>query len=258
MEILVSGSGHNSTITSFGIHQGNGSFRKDTATTHSQVRLMQEELTNLGYDTQGADGKFGNNTLAAVKAFQVASALTADGYFGGNSLIALETAMGAVHLGGTDCTTDSSGATSGASGHDTIKNDTTKTYKTMRATRVDNYSDAVGVIDDFIGEGTPLTVTQCKANLDSIASVASNTYDKIDCSGFTYKARNNQGYHGATTNFSQHCKYFGYIADLGGYGKLVSGMELYQAQRKSSTSNDYYASHVGVYGGTHDFGDGNR
>ena len=31
---------------------------------------MQQALTNKGYNTQGTDGKFGNNTLSAVKAFQ--------------------------------------------------------------------------------------------------------------------------------------------------------------------------------------------
>ena len=69
MSISVSGSGHNSTITLYDIHQGNGSFRKDTSTTHSQVQLMQEALTNLGYDTKGADGKFGNDTLAHTRLF---------------------------------------------------------------------------------------------------------------------------------------------------------------------------------------------
>ena len=106
--VSISGSGHNSTITLYAIHQGNGSFRKDTSTTHSQVTLMQQALTNLGYNTQGADGKFGNNTLAAVKAFQSAKGLTVDGYFGKNSLLALETAIGG-HLDPDNCETSSSG-----------------------------------------------------------------------------------------------------------------------------------------------------
>ncbi len=138
--------------------------RKDTATTHSQVKSMQQALAAVGFDTKRADGQFGANTLAAVKAPQSASGLT---------------------------------------------------------------------------------VAQYKTNRDSIAAVPANTYDKIDCSGFTYKARNNQGYHGATANFNQHCKYFGYIAALGGYDKLVPDMELYQAQRKNASSNQY-AGHVGV------------
>lgn len=70
------------------------------------------------------------------------------------------------------------------------------------------------------------------------------------------EARNDQGYHGSTTNFNQHCKYYGYIPTLGGYDKLVPGMELYQGFRKNATSLLYYTSHVGVYAGLHDFGDG--
>ena len=254
--VSISGSGHNSTITLYDIHQGNGSFRKDTSTTHSQVALMQQALTNLGYNTQGADGKFGNNTLSAVKAFQTAKGLTVDGYFGKNSLLALETAIGG-HLDPDNCGNSSSGGSSGgSSAHDKIVNDTSKTYKTMTGTRIDNYNTAVSAINAYTGVGTPLTVSQYFTNLDAIAAVPSNTYDRIDCSGFTYQAKSNQGYHGATTNFNQHCQYFGYISDLGGYDKLVPGMELYQAQRKTATGNQYYASHVGVYYGKYDFGNG--
>ncbi len=73
--VTITGNGHNSFVTLYKIHQGNGLFRKDTTTTHSQVKLMQEALTSIGYNTQGADGKFGDNTLAAVKAFQRAQKL---------------------------------------------------------------------------------------------------------------------------------------------------------------------------------------
>lgn len=55
----------------------------------------------------------------------------------------------------------------------------------MTATRIDSYNAAVSAINGYAGSGSPLTVAQYKANLDSIAAVASNTYDKIDCSGFT-------------------------------------------------------------------------
>lgn len=90
----ITGSGPNSRTNLQNIHSGERSFQKDLATTHSQVALMQSALTNQGYDTKGADGKFGDNTLSAVKAFQRAHGLTADGYFGKNSLLALETALG--------------------------------------------------------------------------------------------------------------------------------------------------------------------
>ena len=100
--ITITGNGHNSAVTLYKIHQGNCSFKKDTATFHSQVKLMQEALTSIGHNTQGADGKFGSNTLAAVKAFQKAKGLTADGYFGKNSLNALEDEIGR-HLDPDNC-----------------------------------------------------------------------------------------------------------------------------------------------------------
>lgn len=253
--ITITGNGHNSTITLYKIHQGNGSFRKDTVTTHSQVKLMQQALTDIGYNTKGADGKFGNNTLAAVKAFQKEKKLTVDGYFGKNSLLKLEEAINH-HLDPDNCENSSSGGGNGNSANDKIKNDPSVKYVTMKGTRIDSYSTASSQINSYKGAGSPITVNQYFANLDKIAAVTSNTYDKIDCSGFTLQARNNQGYHGATTNFNEHCVYFGYIKDLGGYDKLIPGMELYQAQRKSSTSNDYHAEHVGVYYGKYDFGNG--
>ena len=45
--ITITGNGHNSADTLYKIHQGNCSFKKDTATFHSQVKLMQEALTSI-------------------------------------------------------------------------------------------------------------------------------------------------------------------------------------------------------------------
>lgn len=56
------------------------------------VKLAQELLIKKGYDLSpyGADGKFGNKTLAAVKAFQKAQGLVVDGIVGKNTWKALE------------------------------------------------------------------------------------------------------------------------------------------------------------------------
>ena len=267
--INISGNGHNSTITLYRIHQGQGSFRNDTATTHSQVKIMQEKLTALGYSTQGADGKFGPKTLAAVKKFQKDNGLTQDGYFGKNSLNKLEARLGVTHIS-PDCENEGTiirdggedGSSGSSGGRDNVGNLSGKTYKTMKATRINNASEAEQKIAAFSGEGTPISVTQYKANLQSMAqdtSIGYTTYKngvKCDCSGYTYLARNKQGYHGATTNFCEHCKYFGSIADLG-KSNLVPGMELYHGYRKTATSPYFYASHVGVYAGKMDLGDGN-
>lgn len=56
------------------------------------VTLMQEMLIQRGYScgSYGADGKFGNATLAALKAFQKDNGLTADGVCGKNTWAALQ------------------------------------------------------------------------------------------------------------------------------------------------------------------------
>lgn len=46
------------------------------------VRELQTNLTNLGFDTYGIDGIFGTNTYTAVQSFQKASGIKADGIVG--------------------------------------------------------------------------------------------------------------------------------------------------------------------------------
>lgn len=48
----------------------------------ADVLKLQKALLALGYDTNGADGKFGRGTESAVKAYQAANGLTADGKAG--------------------------------------------------------------------------------------------------------------------------------------------------------------------------------
>ena len=62
--------------------------------TGEDVVYCQEILMRLGYDLQpyGADGKFGNKTLAAVKDFQKTHGLNADGVVGPLTWDALEKA----------------------------------------------------------------------------------------------------------------------------------------------------------------------
>lgn len=70
MAVEITGSGYNSKVKLYNIHQGNGYFRKDTSTTHSQVKLLQSALTDLGYDTQGADGSMATTRLPQLRNFR--------------------------------------------------------------------------------------------------------------------------------------------------------------------------------------------
>ena len=54
----------------------------------AQVKLLQEELTRLGYSVV-VDGSYGSSTTQAVVAFQKAHGLAADGVVGSKTLMAL-------------------------------------------------------------------------------------------------------------------------------------------------------------------------
>lgn len=210
--ILITGSGVNSKMTLAKIHAGMGSFKKDTSTIHSQVTMLQQSLTQYGFDTHGADGKYGNNTTTVVKQFQKSEGLTADGLFGKKSLAALETNYIQGHLDPEHCE-DEVGGSSNVDKIDATKKDSE--YKVMKAVRINTYADALAKINAFSNQNTSLlTVSRYLLNLDNIAKISSNTYTKIDCSGYTQQARK-AGYHGSTTNFTRECAYYGYIPQLG-------------------------------------------
>lgn len=101
MKSVIYGSGANSIVTLYRIHQGGCYFKKDTSTSHSQIKKLQSQLNTMGFDCGTADGKYGDKTVAGVKAFQKAHNLTRDGLFGKASLEALEAELnqsGAVHF----------------------------------------------------------------------------------------------------------------------------------------------------------------
>ena len=53
--------------------------------TGNITKLLQEQLTSLGYSTNGIDGYFGNNTKAAIIRYQANNGLLADGIVGKNT-----------------------------------------------------------------------------------------------------------------------------------------------------------------------------
>jgi peptidoglycan lytic transglycosylase B len=55
----------------------------ERALTLAEVKEVQTRLTQMGFDTGGTDGRVGNDTMAAVKNFQLKAGLSpADGYAG--------------------------------------------------------------------------------------------------------------------------------------------------------------------------------
>lgn len=56
----------------------------------SEVTQLQQKLTDLGYNTYGIDGIFGNNTYNAVTRFQTARGLQVDGIVGSATWAALK------------------------------------------------------------------------------------------------------------------------------------------------------------------------
>lgn len=93
-----------------GLVQGNGSGpRLDPGVSGEPVKKLQERLAEFGFDPQGADGAFGPNTEAAVRAFQQANNLEVDGIVGPDTWNALGiTVTGSVS--GASATTAPAGA----------------------------------------------------------------------------------------------------------------------------------------------------
>jgi len=54
--------------------------RGDKLLSFSDKKAMQQKLTDLGYSTNGVDGRIGPNSRRAIRAWQAANGLTADGY----------------------------------------------------------------------------------------------------------------------------------------------------------------------------------
>lgn len=247
MKSMIYGSGVNSTATLYRIHQGECCFRRDIFTRHSQVMLLQTELNGLGYDCGTPDGKYGSKTAAGVRRLQQANGLAIDGLFGTASLAALESMLNNVHLA-EGCLDDSDLGAHGCYDETNSGLNAAK-YKMSSAMRVISGAHALECIAAFEPQGKPISVAEFLNQLDYIASDPDISYADKDCANYVYAARNRQGARGATSELAYHVEFFGSIKDLGGYDRLIPGMELFQGFRKSAASNRFYASHIGVYAG---------
>ena len=80
------------------------------------VKALQQQLKDLGFDPNGVDGNFGAGTDKAVRAFQQANGLGVDGKVGPGTLAALDAAAGGVLTDGNHAGDDSAGAGTAAAG----------------------------------------------------------------------------------------------------------------------------------------------
>ena len=134
-----------------------------------QVRAMQQALTDLGYDTNGVDGKFGRGTENAVRQFQASKGLVADGLAGHQTLTALygEAESGSGTPEATDAPTPTPAPTTGGSASGSLatlrygsKGTAVKTMQEALLTR--GYTP--GVADGKFGRGTEAAVKQFQKN----------------------------------------------------------------------------------------------
>ena len=134
----------------------------------SDVRRMQEALTQLGYDTGGTDGDFGARTLSAVRQFQRDYGLSVDGEAGNQTLSQLYSMTGGSSSGSTGASGSSGSSSSGSS---TVAGECFKgNYRTIRygdkGTRVATLQQALNQLgydagnpDGIFGAGTLRAVT---------------------------------------------------------------------------------------------------
>ena len=133
----------------------------------SAVQSMQKALTGLGYGTGGTDGKFGNATLVAVKAFQQANKLTADGKAGAATLDKLYALAG----GGSNTGNTSAVCTSATLSHTLRLNHTGSDVSQLQARLVElNYLQSVsGTYDNSTITAVKAFQSRNKLTADGIA-----------------------------------------------------------------------------------------
>jgi hypothetical protein len=101
------------------------------------------------------------------------------------------------------------------------------------------------------GKGS-LSVSEYISNLESFCNSGwkygsgyNASKKTIDCAYYPYKARNELGAHGCTTEYNSYLSEKGTISSLGGYDALQVGMEVFQ----QDTTDTSKKGHMGVYAG---------
>ena len=206
-----------------------------------EVLQLQQALNALGYDTNGADGKFGKGTERAVKAYQQANGLTADGKAGVKTLAQLYSGSSV------------SGSTSGTASSEiyTAKNPNTLQSgdSGSKVTQLQNALKLLGFytggVDGKFGSGTKNAVIQFqRANgltADGLAGTKTQTllYAQVNngiSGGTSSSGSSSSGTSSGTSGFTRTLR------------KGYTGADVTAVQQKLKALGFYSGSVDGVYG----------
>ena len=206
-----------------------------------EVLQLQQALNALGYDTNGADGKFGKGTERAVKAYQQANGLTADGKAGVKTLAQLYSGSSV------------SGSTSGTASSEiyTAKNPNTLQSgdSGSKVTQLQNALKLLGFytggVDGKFGSGTKNAVIQFqRANgltADGLAGTKTQTllYAQVNngiSGGTSSSGSSSSGTSSGTSGFTRTLR------------KGYTGADVIAVQQKLKELGFYSGSVDGVYG----------
>ncbi len=200
------------------------------------VLQLQQALIALGYDTKGADGKFGKGTEQAVKAYQQANGLTADGKAGVKTLAQLYAVNSGV----------SSGTSSGnytATNPNTLQSGDSGSKVTQLQNALKLLGFYTGGVDGKFGSGTRAAVIQFqRANgltADGLAGTKTQQllYSQVN-SGIS-------GDNSSSSSSSSSSSASGFTRTL---RKGYTGTDVISVQQKLKDLGFYTGSVDGVYG----------
>ena len=205
------------------------------------VLQLQQALNALGYDTNGADGKFGKGTERAVKAYQQANGLTADGKAGVKTLAQLYS--GSSVSGSTSGTASSEIYT--AKNPNTLQSGDSGSKVTQLQNALKLLGFYTGVVDGKFGSGTKNAVIQFqRANgltADGLAGTKTQTllYAQVNngiSGGTSSSGSSSSGTSSGTSGFTRTLR------------KGYTGADVIAVQQKLKELGFYSGSVDGVYG----------
>ena len=201
------------------------------------VLQLQQALNALGYDTNGADGKFGKGTEQAVKAYQQANGLTADGKAGVKTLAQLYS--GSSVSGNTSGTASSEIYT--AKNPNTLQSGDSGSKVTQLQNALKLLGFYTGGVDGKFGSGTKKAVMQFQRvnglTVDGLAGTQTQKllYSQVD-SGVSGGSSSSGSSSSGSSGFTRTLR------------KGYTGADVIAVQQKLKELGFYSGSIDGVYG----------